>query len=128
MSKALIDALQILADLPFEDFGHDNKPDDYPIYGYNGVQITIGHVRAARAAILSTTQKKDNTMVTYHFESLEEFAAYLDTQAEIERNDAQVCTKVVAKIKRECAATFESVANIVRNMEIKSLQSTPPAP
>lgn len=48
----LTEALKPLAAIPFEEFaGNGKRPNDTPLMAWNGVQLTIGHVRAARKAL-----------------------------------------------------------------------------
>ena len=48
---ALLAALKVLAAYPLEEFGMENKPDWLPLFGANEWQLTVGHVRRARAAL-----------------------------------------------------------------------------
>lgn len=46
------DALRPLAAIPFEAFtGNDKRSDDHILMAWNGVPITIGHVKMARDVI-----------------------------------------------------------------------------
>lgn len=49
------DALAHLAAYPLEEFGLEEKPDSYVLFGANDWRLTVGHVRAARAALESLT-------------------------------------------------------------------------
>ena len=50
-APALRDALKPLADWPIEHVGGDRLPDDRILAGLDGHYLTVGHVRAARAAL-----------------------------------------------------------------------------
>ena len=50
-NRELREALEILASIPLEEFGHDKRADLTPISGWNNVTLTVGHVRKARAAL-----------------------------------------------------------------------------
>ncbi len=47
----MTEAAQKLADYPLEEFGKQSKPDNYPLFGANSWNLTVGDVRAARAAL-----------------------------------------------------------------------------
>jgi hypothetical protein len=47
----LVEALAFFAAYPLEDFGQEKKKDAHPLFGANNWQLTVGHVRAARAAL-----------------------------------------------------------------------------
>lgn len=49
--EELRDALEILASIPLEEFGLEKRKDSQSIMGWNNVNLTVGHVRAARAAL-----------------------------------------------------------------------------
>ena len=50
----LLEVAKILAGIPVEDFGKENKPK-YPLQAWNGYEIRVEHVLAARAAIAKAT-------------------------------------------------------------------------
>lgn len=51
----LLEALQILASIPIEDFGKESKPD-YPLMAWNGTYLKVSDVLKARAAIKKATE------------------------------------------------------------------------
>lgn len=52
---ALVAALQVLANIPIEDFNKQNYPA-YPLMVWNGHELNVGHVLAARAALKGIEQ------------------------------------------------------------------------
>ena len=51
----LLEALQVLADIPIKSFGKETKPD-YPLMGWNDKYLYVRDVLAARAAIKKATE------------------------------------------------------------------------
>lgn len=49
--ERLRNALKVFADFPLEAFGHEERDKDYPLFGANGWQLTVGHVRHAREVL-----------------------------------------------------------------------------
>jgi hypothetical protein len=56
-AAVLAAALRVLADIPLEDFGKQNKPE-YPLMGWNGHQLLAGHVLTARQALIAFNAPK----------------------------------------------------------------------
>jgi hypothetical protein len=54
-ARELLDAVRVLASIPISEFGWGAKPLQ-PIHSWNGVELNVGHVLAARLAIAKATE------------------------------------------------------------------------
>jgi len=50
-APAMYEALQVLADIPVEEFGFTEARADQPFYQWNDHSLMVSHVFAARAAL-----------------------------------------------------------------------------
>lgn len=59
VNAELLEALEILAAYPLEDFAMEKKPIKHPLFRANEWMLMVGHVTSARAAIASA-RKQEN--------------------------------------------------------------------
>lgn len=58
VNAELLDALEILAAYPLEDFAMEKKPSKHPLFRANEWMLMVGHVTSARAAIASASKQE----------------------------------------------------------------------